>query len=27
VGRTEKHKKDFCDHSQRLQMIFDAHPK
>jgi len=27
VGRTEKHKYDFGDHSRRLQVIFDAHPK
>jgi len=27
VGHTEKHKYDVCDHSQRLQMILDAHPK
>jgi len=27
VGRTEKHKYDLRDHSQRLQVIFDAHPK
>jgi len=25
--RTEKHKYDFSDHSRRLQVIFDAHPK
>jgi len=27
VGRTEKHKYDFRDHSRRLQVIFDAQPK
>jgi len=27
VGRTEKHKYDFRDHSGRLQVIFDSHPK
>jgi len=27
VGRTEKHKYDFRDHSRRLQVIFDVHPK
>jgi len=27
VGHTEKHKYDFHDHSQRLQVIFDVHPK
>jgi len=27
VGRTEKHKYDFRDHSRRLQVIFNAHPK
>jgi len=27
VGCTEKHKFTFRDHSQRLQVIFDAHPK
>jgi len=27
VGRTEKHKYDFRDHSRRLQVICDAHPK
>jgi len=27
VGRTEKHKYAFRDHSRRLQVIVDAHPK
>jgi len=27
VGRTEKHKYGFSDHSRRLRVIFDAHPK
>jgi len=27
VGRTEKHEYDFRDHSRRLQVIFDEHPK
>jgi len=26
VGRTEKYKYDFRDHSRRLQVIFDANP-
>jgi len=25
VGRTEKHKYDFCGHSRKLQVIFDVH--
>jgi len=27
VGRKGKHKYDFCGHSRRLQLIFNAHPK
>jgi len=27
VGLTEKHKYDFRDHSWRLQVTFDTHPK
>jgi len=27
VGCTEKYKYDFSDHSRRLQVIFDAHPR
>jgi len=27
MGSPEKHKYDFCDHSRRLQVIFDSHPK
>jgi len=27
VGRIEKHKYDFRDHSWKLQVIFDSHPK
>jgi len=27
VGRTEKHTYDLRDHSRRLQVKFDAHPK
>jgi len=27
MGLTEKHKYDFHDHSRRLQVIFDEHPK
>jgi len=27
VGRSKKHKYDFRDHSRRLHVIFEAHPK
>jgi len=27
VGCTEKHKYDVLDHSRRLHVVFDAHPK